>query len=319
MVDILYLSACIFIQPVKTIYTTFYSHTDHRLHHVYPYLESYAWFLASIIQTITIWVVILVTTDRYLAICRPLSCRTLRTVRNCRIAVGIAIVAAVLYNIPQIYDREVFFVEAKCTKRLISKTRPTELRYDPLYFLLYKTICYLAFRSLGPLLALVVLNARLMAALRLMRLRRRSLTTRVGGTPATHGENLTLMLVVVVTVFVVCELPDCCLRLATILMGDYVDSWLRLDEDTLADANVAVNMLHAFNSSVNFLVYCLVGRKFRRILAGLCGGKTSADKSVQEDEVDPRMLTKTNHTATGANRENVTHQRSDSSRDHACT
>lgn len=212
---------------------------------------------------------ILVTADRYLAICKPLTCRKLRTIRNCRLGVGVVVILAVLYNIPQVYERNIILAQDKCTKRRISKTTLTTLRYNPLYFLLYKTLCYLAFRSVGPLLALVALNSRLMAALTQLRARRRSLTRL--GTAATHGENLTLMLVVVVTVFVVCELPDCCLRLVTIQL-DYVE-WLRLDEDAIKYANVVANMLHAFNSSVNFLVYCLVGKKFLRILAGLCGGR----------------------------------------------
>ena len=73
------------------------------------------------------------------------------------------------------------------------------------------------------------------------------------------------MLVVVVTVFVVCELPDLCLRLA-VTVQEYVQS-VRLNHQTVLYANVTVNALHAVNSSVNFFVYCLIGRRFRQILS----------------------------------------------------
>ena len=41
----------------------------------------------------------------------------------------------------------------------------TPLRHSRLYFVLYKTLCFLVFRTAGPLAALIVLNARLICAL----------------------------------------------------------------------------------------------------------------------------------------------------------
>ena len=80
-------------------------------------------------------------------------------------------------------------------------------------------------------------------------------------------EGLTLMLVTVVTVFVVCELPDLGLRIAfTMSEAGYV----KLDVVRLRWANVISNALLTVNSSVNFLIYCLVGNKFRRILGRMC-------------------------------------------------
>jgi len=43
-------------------------------------------------------------------------------------------------------------------------------------------------------------------------------------------------------------------------------SVIQLDVITLRYANIASNALLIFNSAVNIVVYCLVGKRFRRIL-----------------------------------------------------
>ena len=119
--------------------------------------------------------------------------------------------------------------------------------FGPSYYVVYKTVCYFVFRSVGPLLVLLVLNARLVVTLR-RRGRRRCRMDRSSaavvdeapvsaaaavsalsaiGTPAARRRNLqrenitlmkniTLMLVVVVFVFIVCQLPDMALRITAV-------------------------------------------------------------------------------------------------------
>jgi len=142
----------------------------------------------------------------------------------------------------------------------------TALRTNRAYILVYKTICYLLFRAGGPLAALVVLNYRLLTTLRHQKRWRRSrqsvMTSRVS---AWRRENVTAMLVTVVTVFIICELPDPTLRLvyaAVQLTSDPSDDLLL----TLRYVNTITNALLAFNSSINFVIYFLVGRTFRRVI-----------------------------------------------------
>lgn len=141
----------------------------------------------------------------------------------------------------------------------------TALRNNLVYFLVYKTICYLLFRAGGPLATLVVLNSRLLTTLRHQKRWRRSrqsvMTSRAS---AWHRENVTAMLVTVVTVFIICELPDCALRLV------YAGAQLTSDPSsdlmlTFRYVNTITNALLAFNSSINFVIYFLVGRTFRRV------------------------------------------------------
>ena len=140
----------------------------------------------------------------------------------------------------------------------------TPFRLDRLYIILYKTVSYFVFRTTGPLTILVALNVQLVMTLK----RRRRIRRRTQQLQSSRRHNsMTMMLIVVVTVFVICQLPDVALRMTAIVHELDQDS--QLDYDILLLANSITNMLLAVNSSVNFLIYCLLGTKFRKILCRL--------------------------------------------------
>lgn len=69
--DTVYLVSCLFIQTAKTICdSTDWVHPT--VCRALPYLEPYMWPLASIAQTGNVWMLVVITADRYVAICRPL-------------------------------------------------------------------------------------------------------------------------------------------------------------------------------------------------------------------------------------------------------
>lgn len=149
--------------------------------------------------------------------------------------------------------------------------KKTALRVNRVYIVIYKTICYLLFRAGGPLVALIVLNSRLLKTLRHQKRWRSSrqilMTSRVS---AWWRDNVTAMLVTVVTVFIICELPDPALRLvyaSVQLTSDPSEELLLI----LRYVNAVTNALLVFNSAVNFVIYFLVGRTFRRVFIGSLG------------------------------------------------
>jgi len=190
-----------------------------------------------------------------------------RSLPRQKAAVAVVLVSAIIYNLPRYFERHV--VMQACDGVALPRSERTEFRLNRDYFLIYKTACYFIFRAVGPLVALIALNAELVRALRAVRRRRRRLLVhkskpRGGKTGA--GENLTLMLVTVVTVFIVCQLPNVGIRFAvTALEFAPASAVGRLDMATLRYANVTTNALLTLNSAVNFAIYCLVGKKFRRI------------------------------------------------------
>ena len=256
--DTLYLIACVFIQVVNGVRQ--FTPWCPGLPRLFPYMEPYIWVFASIAQTITVWLVMLVTVDRYIAVCKPLKTQ-LRTIQRAQLGVGIIVILGIIYNIPRCLERRIDYKPDPCTGKIYTVTVKTELRNSKVYFLVYKTIMYLIFRTIGPLVILIVLNLLLIKALQEVRRKHRDLTR-----SNKHRENITLMLVVVVSVFIVCEIPDLCLR----IMYSIWEFYGGFDITMLRYVNALTNMLLTVNSSTNFLIYCLIGHKFRKILRRMC-------------------------------------------------
>jgi hypothetical protein len=172
-----------------------------------------------------------------------------------------------------VYDFFALFqqvISGFCDGQPVTRALWTPFRRNANYFRIYKTLCYFIFRSVGPLVTLIALNFRLVRALQVVSRKRRELAVR---RPRRNGgkqrESLTLILVTVVTVFIVCQIPDVGIRIAYTLK-EFAPRSITLDLWTLRYGLAASNALLTVNSSVNFLIYCLVGKKFRRILANLC-------------------------------------------------
>lgn len=272
--DTLYLFASVFIQTLKTIkdFTNWWP----GLQQAFPYFEPYIWPFASITQTITVWLVMLVTADRYIAVCKPLQTQ-MRTLQRTKLAVAIVVITAILYNVPRFMEREITTTFNECTNRTEIISKKTALREDKVYFLVYKTIMYFIFRAIGPLVILIVLNLRLIKALQEVRRKHRDLTR-----TSKHRENITLMLVVVVSVFILCEIPDLTLRILFTIMT--FSKSIKIDITLLRYINVCTNAMLTLNSGINFLIYCLIGNKFRKILWEMCCWHIKGVSEVSETE-----------------------------------
>ena len=276
--DTFYLVMSLFFQTFKTLYT--YTNWFPQLKYTIPYIEPYIWAMASIAQTGTVWLVVLVTADRYIAVCKPLS-TNLRTLERAKITTVLVLCFAVIYNIPRFLEREWIEEYDPCHGEIIVKSVRTQMRNSKLYFLLYKTICYFLFRTIVPLVTLIILNLRLIRALQQVHRRHRDMTR-----SSKHRENITLMLVVVVSVFIVCLIPDMTLRIVATLV--YFFPSIDIDLQTLRYINIITNMLLTVNSAINFLIYCLVGKKFRKILQKMC---CKAKKPMQGEVSESEPLT----------------------------
>lgn len=250
-VDGFYLALAIFIYPVDSLL------------HVYRDIEiwHYFWYFLYMAETSTVWMVLVVTVDRYIAVCLPWKVEW-KELRRVRIAVAIVLITAALYSIPELME----------TLNLFGN-------FADEYFLIYHVICYAIFRGVGPLLALIVLNARLMREVVLMRKRHLNLTQHQA-----QPDNVTLILVVVVTVFLICQLPSSALRIA-LAIGIFGDC---SSHNTLFVLYFASDALVVCNSSVNFIIYCVVGSRFRKILVEMircCGRQSSSASKTDSDRI----------------------------------
>ena len=267
-----------------------------------PYISTYCNPIANITWTASVWMVVVLTADRYIAICRPLHAAHYSTLPRLRRVVAVLWVLAVAYGLPRFFEGEMVEIKtghispsdslalngsdivsdnSTIVDTLLSLNQSstplesghmlmwkyTAMSRSRVYQVIYRVCLDFVVQYLLPLVALVFFNQRLVHSLhKSHQLRRHSVTD--GGT----GRQQTWMLVVVVIVFVVCQLPYIACRACYVL---YEQAGVPFSKSALQHAFIIVNLMHVVNSSVNVVIYCFMGRQFRAILLRMigCGGE----------------------------------------------
>ena len=254
--DNAYLIICLFLPMMKTINDC----TDWLpgLYLTFPFMEPYLWPLASMTQMTGVWLVVLVTLDRYLAICHPFHRLHTWMNRHARKGVLIIPIIALLYNIPRFFEKCVIIGPDLCDNNIRkASARSTALRKQEDYIFIYKTVLFFPFRMIVPLLSLMILNVKLMLTLKEANRVRARLTT------CQASSKDSFILVSVVSVFILCQVPDFFVR-----GGIALKSYGKFKYDFTYWTTIT-NMLLSVNSCINVIIYCLTGKRFRTILKEL--------------------------------------------------
>ena len=313
--DSLYLVACLLFQTVGTLEECTSWHA--ALNFYWTHLKTAVYACASIAQTCTVWIVVIVTADRWVAITRPLQAPRYSTLSRVRKEVVIAWFIATVYNVPRFFERSIVSYDDNEGKILCWRVKWTWLREHPYYVIIYDSALFFLLRFLLPLSSLAFFNTKLIQAIRTSNSMNRSVSSSSsrkrkrtyyrngsftlaensdsGSGPAIQScyscrrreSNFsyqkmrnTQMLIVVVIVFFICELPDFLLRMylsvysvLRMLDDSYKDMYLKYQKPVLLYVNVTSNFMLTVNSCSNFIIYILIGRKFRAILVDMILGR----------------------------------------------
>ena len=199
--DILFLASVIPIRVVHTI-TQFFEFN--HLQPFDPYLVKYVFPLALVCQTASIYMTILVTSNRYACAKHPYTVNSTCSLKNSRAYVAVVWGFAFLYNLPRFFEWNFVEVTSSDGSNFTSLV-PTAMAESTTYQYLYCNIMYCLFMFAIPLVALFVLNTLLILELRKIQRRRLVMTTaqRRGDQTSRSDHDITLILIVVVVIFIV--------------------------------------------------------------------------------------------------------------------
>lgn len=268
-VDIFFLSSW---SCAWTLFFAFEYFGDLRSYHVaYHYLRLYTYPLIFVGQMATIWTTVLIAASRFIAVSLPYYAPTLCTLRSTRHRVAGILVFCFVYNVPRLFE---FRVEQELGRR-DKYYAITEFGRSRGYQFMYVHICYYVFSFFLPLILLTTFNLRLIADYRRINRKRNSmLSSGRNSNREKHEQNVTLIMIIVIVVFVLCNSPA---RILQVIGSMTSRQPCPTGKFFLAELS---SLLEVFNSTSNFFVYFIFRKQFRRILQReMCAAGTNRNRT----------------------------------------
>jgi len=273
--DSLALLGTLLLITLPTLSTTF-------AHHVQPFVVVYVYPLCLVAQTATIWIVVSFTVMRYIALCHQILAKSFSTISRARTTIAIITLASFLFNMFRWFEYNISTPEVN-DSNVSYAVRVTLSEFGNTYFIrkIFYRYLYPLLMLLIPTVIIVTLNIRLTIHIRRSEHMRKAMTASVSKRP---GNNVTRMLITVSMMFMACQIPAMVYNVAYSIGVDKHDSfgWNALSE--------VRNFLVTFNSAINFVIYCLVGRKFKRNLKTIMKQKERKDVDCHQRK---RIISKT--------------------------
>ena len=251
-----------------------------------PYTVKYIQPLAYMAQTATIWITVLLGINRYIAVCKPFDVSSWCCMKYTRAQVIAAVLFSICFNMPRFFQVEVVhhIVFRNGEPRLGVGLNLSSISEKSTFGLVYTTGIYTILVLLLPFVLLVFMNIRVILELRAVRRRGSFMSTQ----PILSDYNITLIMIIIIVMFLLCHTPDRVLNILKLVRsGDFSCS------EEYFYANLVCNSLVIMNSSVNFVVYCLFRKRFRKILHSvICLKFSSLSKTflVRSNSSDQKKL-----------------------------
>lgn len=250
--DTVLIIIAVLIYGLPAIYTYTGALFDYKFI-VYPKTIRYLYPLACIAQFVTVYLTLTVTLERYIAVCHPLKAKSFCTYGRAQVAVLVIVIVAFIYNLPKFWEIEVYNERHWKYNITVYCVDPTELRSNEYYVTLYIHWMYFFVYYMFPFIALVIFNT---AIYRRVRQANRDLQQLSRHQRREIG--LATMLMCVVVVFLICNILP--------MISNAYETFIADPPQWMVQIG---NLLVTINSSINFIIYVIFGRKFKRIFLKL--------------------------------------------------
>jgi hypothetical protein len=260
--DSILLVTVLFMQVMANCYE--FTGAFHGLYIIRGYLGVSVWPCIMMAQMSSVWLTVLVSIERWIAVCHPLKAGTMCTLKRAHLSVIGVMAFSILYNIPRFVEYRlepmphVTFSEDsnKSVEVTIWNNVKSEIGENHVYRYLYCATLYFLIIFLIPLVMITILNIRLVYTIKMAKKQWSNMTKRIK-----KEHKITIIPVCIVVVFYICATPALLTQvLDSIFLEKIMES---LEYNTYI---VVSNMLVTLNSAINFIIYCMLGKKFRQIL-----------------------------------------------------
>ena len=190
------------------------------------------------------------TVQRYILVAKPHLSKDLTSTKSVKKWIVAVVICTVLYSIPFYFKYNIVYFER--VGRYLPKRAKWSDNYA--YNILYDLISYFTVLAIIPLCILTFTTYKLIRTLRESKKKKMTTTTSLQNSK----EDITLSLVIVVIIYAVCQIPNPTRHI-----------WTLFDDENFCGSSYYAFMIFAFtvihiNSSVNFIVFILIGKRFRK-------------------------------------------------------
>ena len=221
----------------------------------YPYMHPFAYPTALTAQTCSIYTTVAFTVERYIAVCMPLKAAKMCTASRARKTILFLVIISIIYNIPRMLEFKTVVTEDPITNITSAAYVLTDLgknsTFRHIYFIYMQLIVMLAI----PFVLLAVLNTLLIRAVK-----RSEMTTGKVNTRTRKENGLTIMLIAVIVVFMICQVPSIADNIFMVTLSPDL-----LYSPVFVKITCISTLMVITNSAINFYLYCVFGKKFRRV------------------------------------------------------
>ena len=213
--------------------------------------------VGAMVQTAMVWFTVLLAINRFIAVCKPFQAPKLCTLKRAKIQVAVVVIFSVCFNIPKFFQYDIVYNGTDVGAITIASSW---IGPDTVFGIVYTNAMYTVLVMLLPLLLLIGLNTHLIRDMRASR-QRASVVAGRHGMVAPSEENISIIMIIIIVVFIICQTPDRIYQILNLVLFDQTKC------DIVKSRLQAVcNLLIIINSSTNFIIYYLCRKSFRIIL-----------------------------------------------------